>query len=101
MLPFVQSALNQQPLDGLGGIEPIIAFTGLPASAPLPGLIQTEPPIEAEIDWIHSSCVEYLSELTESLEKMHKFVSTAGEKRRAKARDRRARQRNVKLANFA
>ncbi|ETV66293.1 hypothetical protein H257_17196 [Aphanomyces astaci] len=52
VLPPVQSALNQQPADRMGGIAPTKAFTGLPATPPLSGLVRAECAEVATIDWI-------------------------------------------------
>ncbi|KAH9128215.1 hypothetical protein LEN26_009141 [Aphanomyces euteiches] len=101
LLPYVQSALNQQPSNRLGGVAPTTAFTRLPAASPLSYLIHPELPIEAQIDWVNDACKHHLSELAASLDQLHKTVSAKSDKKRAQARNRRFAKKNVKMPNFA
>ncbi|KAH9146616.1 hypothetical protein AeRB84_009528 [Aphanomyces euteiches] len=100
LLPYVQSALNQQPSNRLGGVAPTTAFTRLPAASPLSYLIHPELPIEAQIDWVNDACKHHLSELAASLDQLHKTVSAKSDKKRAQARNRRLAKKNVKMPNF-
>lgn len=49
VIPMVQSALNHQASDRLGGVPPITAFTQLPAQTPLTSVLQ--PPGWVEVDF--------------------------------------------------
>ncbi|KAF0712687.1 hypothetical protein AaE_011967 [Aphanomyces astaci] len=100
VLPLVQSALNQQPADRLDGVEPTTAFTGLPATPPLTGLVHPDEPRDVTIDWIKSRAIRHVTELADALGIMHKHVAETAAAKRAKARYRRDGQRSVKLAKF-
>jgi hypothetical protein len=101
LLPLVQSALNQQPADRLDGIAPTTAFTGLPATPPLTGLVHPDDARVESIDWITSESMRHVTELAHALHVMHKHVAATAAKKRAKARAVRAGKTSVKLANFA
>ncbi|KAF0721342.1 hypothetical protein AaE_010085, partial [Aphanomyces astaci] len=73
VLPLVQSA-NQQRADRMGGIAPTTAFTGLPATLPLSGLVRAEGAEVATIDWIQSEAKRHVVGLANALSVMHKQV---------------------------
>ncbi|ETV78978.1 hypothetical protein H257_07762 [Aphanomyces astaci] len=83
VLPLVQSALNQQPVDRLDGVEPTTAFTGLPATPPLTGLVHPDEPREVTIDWIKSRAIRHVTELADALGIMHKHVAETVAAKRA------------------
>ncbi|KAF0747942.1 hypothetical protein AaE_007540, partial [Aphanomyces astaci] len=79
---------------------PTTAFTGLPATPPLTGLVHPDEPREVTIDWIKSRAIRHVSELADALGIMHKHVAETAAAKRAKARYHRDGQRSVKLAKF-
>ncbi|KAH9140433.1 hypothetical protein AeRB84_015334, partial [Aphanomyces euteiches] len=101
LLPLVQSALNQQPADRLGGEAPVKAFTGLGATPPLTGIVRADEADPKTIDWVKSEMAKYMADLAIALEEMHKEVKATADRKRAKARASRTKQRGVKLTKFA
>ncbi|KAF0754023.1 hypothetical protein AaE_005489, partial [Aphanomyces astaci] len=63
---------EQQPSDRLGGIAPTTAFTGLPATPPLSGLVHPEEARETTIDWVKTETTCHITGLAEALCTMHK-----------------------------
>ncbi|KAH9109322.1 hypothetical protein AeMF1_015599 [Aphanomyces euteiches] len=101
LLPLVQSALNQQPADRLGGEAPVKAFTGLGATPPLTGIVRADEADPKTIDWVKSEMAKHMADLAIALEEMHKEVKATADRKCAKARASRTKQRGVKLTKFA
>ncbi|KAF0707813.1 hypothetical protein AaE_013458 [Aphanomyces astaci] len=75
--PQVDVLFNPKPkvADRLDGVAPTTAFTGLPATPPLSGLIHPDEPREVTIDWIKSRSIRHVTELADALGVMHKHVA--------------------------
>ncbi|KAH9076343.1 hypothetical protein Ae201684P_010289 [Aphanomyces euteiches] len=79
LLPLVQSALNQQPADRLGGEAPVKAFTGLGAAPPLTGIVHADEADPKTIDWVKSEMAKHMADLAIALEEMHKEVKATAD----------------------
>jgi hypothetical protein len=101
VLPLVQSALNQQPADRLGGVPPVTAFQGLPATPPLSGFVHPRTKEVLTVDWLSKAHLKHMKELQVAMEAMHREVSERSEKLRKQARGRRQQRPHVQPAKFA
>ena len=99
--PLVQAALNTMPADRLGGVEPLTAFTQLPATTPLTTIFNPRTKREVTVDWVHREQNEHVAAVSAALDNMHHEYAGAVERKREQARQRRANKRGVKMANFA
>ncbi|GMF60742.1 unnamed protein product [Phytophthora fragariaefolia] len=51
VLPIIQAALNSMPVDRLGGVSPLAAFTALPGGSQLRGILHPSDPTVATVPW--------------------------------------------------
>jgi hypothetical protein len=101
VLALVQSALNHQPADRLGGIAPVTAFQGLPSTTPLSGFVHPRTKEVVTVDWLSKARQKHLDALQKALGNMHRDVAVRSEKLRQQARNRRENKAHVKMAKFA
>ncbi|RHZ14148.1 hypothetical protein DYB26_011490, partial [Aphanomyces astaci] len=90
-------ALNHQPVDRLGGIAPVTAFTGLPAKTPLAGFVH---PTSKEVyvtDWLGAARRKHVTDIQAA----DRNVAVRSDKLRQRARGRRDRKSEVKFARFS
>ena len=98
LLPLVQSALNNDKSSSLIGQAPIIVCTGFPAYNPLAVILQGTDAISFKQSKMKpDEVLALVTDLKESLEKLHKKVETSSAAERA--RSRRKSEKHVK-ANF-
>ncbi|KAF0747551.1 hypothetical protein AaE_007686 [Aphanomyces astaci] len=101
VLALVQSALNHQPADRLGGVAPVTAFQGLPSTTPLAGFIHPRTKKVLTVDWLSKARQTHMDALRQAMENMHHDVVARSEKLRQQARGRRKKKAHVRLAKFA
>ncbi|KAH9128004.1 hypothetical protein LEN26_009174 [Aphanomyces euteiches] len=86
LLPSVMSALNHQPVDRLGGVAPITAFTGLNATTPL--RVMFTPPLEVVSlapDALSTCWQSNIAELALAMDSMHRSIALVSSTRRQQA----------------
>ncbi|ETV93020.1 hypothetical protein H310_12851 [Aphanomyces invadans] len=86
---MVQSALNHQPADRLGGVPPITVFLALPASTQLRALFHLRLMEQATVDWLAKSQQQQLQAVNSAHDRMHKDCLASA----AAKRDRKRKQR--------
>ncbi|ETV76454.1 hypothetical protein H257_09473 [Aphanomyces astaci] len=101
VLALVQSALNHQPADRLGGVAPVTAFQGFPSTTPLAGLVHPRTKKVLTVDWPSKARQKHMNVLRQAMENMHRDVAARREKLPQQARGRREKKAHVCLANFA
>lgn len=98
---MVQSALNHQASDQLGGVPPITAFTQLPAQTPLTSVLQPPGWVEIDFTQLGEKQKKYLQEVGTSVSQMHQALKRTSDSKRVAARERRAKKKGVKMAKFS
>ncbi|ETV78291.1 hypothetical protein H257_07878 [Aphanomyces astaci] len=81
VLPLVQGALNHQPVDRLGGIALVTAFTGLPAKTALAGFVHPTSKEVFVVDWLGAARQKHVTDLQAALEDVHHNVAVRSDKR--------------------
>ncbi|KAF0735458.1 hypothetical protein Ae201684P_022368 [Aphanomyces euteiches] len=64
-------------------------------------IVRTDEPDPKTIDWVKSEMAKHMADLAIALEEMHKEVKATADRKRARARASRTKQRGVKLTKFA
>ncbi|ETV83031.1 hypothetical protein H257_04773 [Aphanomyces astaci] len=100
-VPLVQGALNHQPVERMGGIAPLTAFTGLSAKTPVVGFVHPKSKEVYVADWLGDARENHVMDLQETLEETHGNVEVRIERLRQQARGRRDRKSQVKFAGFS
>ncbi len=100
LVPIIQSALNHQPSDRLGGIAPITAFTALPPNRPLRAMfIETRQEQSTEL-LVIAEIKKHVESTRESIDRMHMEIVGSSDKKRKQARDRHNKKSHIKTPNF-
>ncbi len=102
VLPIVQSILNNSMLPRLGNRCPLTAFTSLPQYTPLTSIktVMGNRVSIRSVEDIQSIQREYIETLQAALDKMHKEVVIASNKKRKSAIESHNRKTNVRPVNF-
>ncbi|EGZ25360.1 hypothetical protein PHYSODRAFT_311863 [Phytophthora sojae] len=88
------------PLDCLGDIPPVTAFTGLPGSSQLTTIL-SEPFAEGfTLSWIEEQQKQYLTDVRAALDTIHQQAITISERRNVQARGCRTAKPGVRMATF-
>ncbi|ETV92855.1 hypothetical protein H310_13046 [Aphanomyces invadans] len=98
---MVQSALNHQPADRLGGVPPITTFLALPASTPLHALFHPRLKEQATVGWLAKSQQGHLRAVASALERMHKNCVESAVTKRENKRKQREKKQGVKCPSLA
>lgn len=102
VLPIVQSALNNSPLQRLSGHCPLTALTGLPQDNPLLSIKTKEQGVTKirNISELRARQVTSIRKLQDSLDQMHKSITANSDAKRKSAVDCHNRKTGVRPINF-
>ncbi|ETV90961.1 hypothetical protein H310_14305 [Aphanomyces invadans] len=71
VLPLVQSSLDHQSADRLGGVSPVTAFQGLPSTPPISGFVHPRTKEVETVDWLANTRKKHMAELRQALDDLH------------------------------
>lgn len=98
---IVQSVLNNTPSPHRNNIEPVTAFTGLPAGTPLLSISPRPPAEELSITEIRARQLMQMESLRTSMDAVHKQIHDTARSRREQQRNSIRKKRSVHTVNFA